>query len=76
MTKELFTFWVAFLGGVALTLGLWLVTGQDLVSPAEKARIYDAYRVCIQRSDCIMTPQDWIDYYELKWEIEGDKPDE
>lgn len=36
----------------------------------EALREYAAYRACIQRSACIMTPQDWIDYYDLKWRLE------
>ena len=41
-------------------------------SAEEEARDYHAYRSCIHRSSCTMTAQDWIDYYELKWRIEGE----
>lgn len=36
----------------------------------EAARTFAAYRACIQRSTCHMTPQDWIEYYDLKWRLE------
>ncbi len=36
----------------------------------EMQREYDAYRDCIQTSRCLMTAQDYIDYYSLKWELE------
>jgi hypothetical protein len=36
----------------------------------EAGRTYMAYRACIERSSCQMTPQDWIDYYDLKWRLE------
>jgi len=31
---------------------------------------YDAYRLCIEQSKCYMTPQDYLDYYRVKWRIE------
>ena len=32
--------------------------------------LYEAYRQCIPMSDCKMTPQDWLGYYEIKWRLE------
>jgi hypothetical protein len=46
----------------------WQATQEP--TAAEAGRAYTAYRACIQRSSCQMTPQDWIDYYELKWRLE------
>lgn len=46
--------------------------GYDLCTTvAERDQlIYEAYRTCIERSDCRMTSQDWIDYYNLQWRLE------
>jgi hypothetical protein len=47
---------------------------QALQEPtAEEAVIeYRAYKSCIARSNCKMTPRDWIDYYDLKWRLESE----
>jgi hypothetical protein len=51
--------------------GVWSGVLYDPQPTAEEAaRTYHAYRACIERSSCRMTAQDWIDYYELKWELE------
>jgi hypothetical protein len=60
-----------FLLGVVL--GQLSIIAADFIredSAEEAARTYHAYRACIERSSCRMTAQDWIDYYELKWELE------
>ncbi len=40
---------------------------------ANTQRTYDAYRACIQTSQCLMTAQDYIDYYNLKWQLEEEQ---
>ena len=59
---------------VGFTVGWWSAIAWVIFfaepSAAEAARNFAAYRACIQRSDCMMTPQDWIDYYDLKWRLE------
>lgn len=50
---------------------LGLIAKEHLpLDTTEDQRAYEAYRVCIQRSDCRMTSQDWIDYYNLEWRLE------
>lgn len=61
--------------GVLAGLGLAFIWGSaknwiDEPDPREDERTYEAYRVCIQRSDCKMTADDWIDYYNLEWRLE------
>lgn len=48
--------------------GLWLGSRAKLAPNDDIA--FEAYRICIQRSDCKMTPQDWVDYYHVKWRLE------
>jgi len=36
----------------------------------ELQRDYEAYRACIPKPGC-MTADDYLDYYELKWRLEG-----
>ena len=60
--------------GVGFLIG-WLTSPAVFLyfqepTAAEAARDYAAYRACIERSSCQMTPQDWIDYYDLKWRLE------
>lgn len=64
-----------FLGAFGATLGWWLAATMDEPSAKEVARNYHAYRACIQRSNCRMTAKDWIDYYDLKYEIEEKEVD-
>lgn len=65
--EALTLYFCGLISGVAMVNLFDLFTDQ---SAEEAARTYTAYRACIQRSTCQMTPQDWIDYYELKWRLE------
>lgn len=63
-----------FITGFVFAMFAWLFSNPEQ-SAAEAARDYAAYRACIERSSCVMTPQDWIDYYELKWRLEEKEVD-
>jgi hypothetical protein len=63
-------YWIGFVTGACLVAASWIFTLEKEPSAEEAGRQYIAYRACIQRSTCKMTPQDWIDYYDLKWRLE------
>ncbi len=44
----------------------WLVDEAQLPDELQ----YDAYRLCIAQSQCYMTPEDYLDYYWVKWRLE------
>lgn len=66
--------WMLPAGILGVLVHSWTVSAEE-PSAEEAARNYHAYRACISRSNCRMTAQDWIDYYELKWELEEKKID-
>lgn len=66
--KFIFGYLVGAVVGLAMAWPLFKWATTD--SAAEAGRAYMAYRACIERSSCQMTPQDWIDYYDLKWRLE------
>ena len=56
----------------ALIFAYMVLTGKDICTTVSESTMikYEAYRECIKRHDCLMTAEDWIRYYEAKWEIE------
>lgn len=67
-------FWSGFI--VGLFVGLFWLSVYTFITrppPAEELqRRYDAYRNCIPEPWC-MTAQDYIDYYDLRWQLEKDQ---
>ena len=62
---------------IAFGFGFGLVGADKLFSedPEEMQRKFDAYRLCMQSAGtnrCQMTPQDFIRYYELKYQLESE----
>jgi hypothetical protein len=59
---------LGFLLGVTITIVIWGVHQELDRPPIEED--YEAYRVCIQKHDCIMTPEDYVNYYRIKWRLD------
>ena len=67
--KDLTLYFLGIISGVALSLiaERWKqITDPD---EAELWRNHDAMRTCIERSDCQLTMDDWIRYYDLRWSL-------
>ena len=63
----------AVIFSLGVVLGQFSMLFQDAITQptaAEAARTYLAYRECIQDHRCQMTTQDWIEYYNLKYQLE------
>lgn len=63
-------YWIGFATGACVVLAAWIFSSTPEPSAEEAGRNYLAYRACISDHRCKMTTQDWIDYYNLKYELE------
>ncbi|WP_455363574.1 hypothetical protein [[Eubacterium] cellulosolvens] len=59
---------LGFLLGVTMSILVWGAHRELNAPPIEKD--YEAYRVCIKKHDCVMTPTDYINYYRIKWRLD------
>jgi hypothetical protein len=70
MRSETGSWLLGMFTGICLSFIVWVIHDKAQPSAEEAARNYHATRACIERSSCRMTVQNWIDYYELKYELE------
>jgi len=71
--KDITLYFFGIVSGLALSLIADRL--KELTDPDIDAlwREHDAIRVCIERSDCRLSMDDWIRYYDLKWSLTEEK---
>lgn len=65
-------FALGLMTGLSFWAGWVFYESMAAPSAAELAYRYEAFKVCINDQGCPMESKDWIEYYDLKWQIEGE----